>query len=623
MSRSFARAGAATFMIAVQLAAQPSRIQAQAPRALFTDERSIAGAPAAPRQSGQAVRRRRTAAVNLEMLGAPGPAAGAGWAAAAGPAPARSVVLNLFDDVSLVALLDHVETVPALRGTAWVGAVNGEEDSQVFLSVSGGVFTGSVSYGNRWFSIHPVQGQTYAIEEVNVDALPPDDAAAITPDPGWSDAAPAAIPADSGDTFDVLLYYTTAAKNAAGGQGGIDAQLTNTVVQVNSVYAASGIPARLRVVGAFELSYRESGTLGTDLSALRSNATVRSTRDRLGADLVSLVVNDSDAGTSGVGYVMSSVSPAAEAFAFSVVTYYSYLPFIRSLVHEMGHNMGCLHEPGNNGPSDSGGAFSYSLGYTDFTGKFHDVMSYGNNCTGCPRINQFSSPLSTYQGRPVGTATQDNARSIANVRSTVANFRQSVSSSVGAPTGLSVSASGSAVTLRWGAPSIGAPTAYIVQAGSSIGRANLADFSTGSTATTFSASGIPDGLYYVRVLATNGVTGLVSTASNEAILQVGACSSAPPTPTGLTASVAGSAVFLQWFPAARATTYVLEAGTATGLSNLVVSDLAGSFTEMSSDLGSLVGFSASATGGPYYVRIRARNACGTSAASNETVVTFR
>jgi hypothetical protein len=620
MRGTFTRVGTAIVVVAVQLAIPASRIRAQVPRALFSEDRADAGVAPGAAPNNPMVRRRRAATLNLEMLQAPGVAA-SGWAAAAAPPPARSVVLNLFSDVTVVAILDHVETIAALNGTAWVGTVAGEEDSQVFLSASEGVFTGSVSYADRWFSIHPLREQIYVIDEVNVGALPPDDVEPLRPDLPVLDAVSEVIAADSGDTFDVLLYYTTAAKNAAGGPGGIDAQLTNTVVQMNSVYAASGISARMRVVGAIEMSYRETGSLSTDLGALRSNATVRETRNRLGADFVSLVVNESDPNASGVGYVMAGVNPSFEGSAFTVVTYYSFLPFIRSLIHEMGHNMGCLHEPGNNGSSDSGGAFPYSLGYTDFTGKFHDIMSYGNNCTGCPRINQFSSPGTTYQGRPAGTATQDNARSINNVRTTVANFRQTVSTYVGSPAGLSASAAGSTVSLTWRAPASGTPTSYIIQAGSSSGTANLADFSTGSRTTTFSASGIANGLYYLRVLATDGVT--VGPASNEAILQVGVCSSAPSAPTGLTASVAASAVFLQWYPTARATTYVLEAGSAPGSSNLVVSDLAGSFTEMSSDLGPLVGFTATAGGGPYYVRMRARNACGTSAASNEVVVTFR
>src|SRR5262249_29260511 len=64
-------------------------------------------------------------------------------------------------------------------------------------------------------------------------------------------------------------------------------------------------------------------------------------------------------------------------------------------------------------------------------------------------------------------------------------------SAPGPPSGLSVAAVGSNVSLSWFAPSSGGtPTAYTVEAGSLPGAANLANFSTGSTATSFSASGV-------------------------------------------------------------------------------------------------------------------------------------
>ena len=66
----------------------------------------------------------------------------------------------------------------------------------------------------------------------------------------------------------------------------------------------------------------------------------------------------------------------------------------------------------------------------------------------------------------------------------------------GAPINLSTSSSGSSVTLTWGAPASGDPlTTYIIEAGSGPGLANLANFTTNSTATSFSASGIGAGTY--------------------------------------------------------------------------------------------------------------------------------
>ena len=62
--------------------------------------------------------------------------------------------------------------------------------------------------------------------------------------------------------------------------------------------------------------------------------------------------------------------------------------------------------------------------------------------------------------------------------------------------------------------------AYTIEAGSGPGLTNLASFSTGTTATTFSTGGVPNGLYYVRVRATS-VSGS-SAPSNEVQVQIGA-----------------------------------------------------------------------------------------------------
>jgi hypothetical protein len=81
---------------------------------------------------------------------------------------------------------------------------------------------------------------------------------------------------------------------------------------------------------------------------------------------------------------------------------------------------------------------------------------------------------------------------------------------------------------------------------------------------------------------------------------------------GLTlVSVGGGTVELSWIPSPGATTYIVEAGSAPGLTNLANIDLGGNNPALR------------ATGvgpGVYYVRVRAKSACGTSAPSNEVIV---
>ena len=135
----------------------------------------------------------------------------------------------------------------------------------------------------------------------------------------------------------------------------------------------------------------------------------------------------------------------------------------------------------------------------------------------------------------------------------------------------------------------------------------MAVVETGNALTSFSASVLP-GTFFVRVRAQSG--GVLGPASNEVMVVVPGGCAAPAAPGNLTGTVSGSLVQLAWQAAAGATTYVLEAGSAPGSNNVVASDLGGPATVLG----------ASAPPGTYYVRVRARNACGTSGPSNEIVV---
>ena len=86
----------------------------------------------------------------------------------------------------------------------------------------------------------------------------------------------------------------------------------------------------------------------------------------------------------------------------------------------------------------------------------------------------------------------------------------------------------------------------------------------------------------------------------------------PPPVSPLMFSQSGAFVVLVWGAAAGAEEYVIEVGSAPGLSNLLVQSLGRATT-----------ISTVAPPGRYHARIRARNACGPGEASNEIVVTIQ
>ncbi len=186
----------------------------------------------------------------------------------------------------------------------------------------------------------------------------------------------------------------------------------------------------------------------------------------------------------------------------------------------------------------------------------------------------------------------------------------------GAPRQLVATVSGTNLTLTWNAPdSGGAPTTYVLAAGTASGWSNLGSFPTGGTQTSFIANNLPLGLYFARVSAQNAVG--ISPASNEVSFTVPqACTSTPGPPADLQSSVSGSVVTLTWAaPSGGAvlTAYQIEAGSGPSLADLARITVGATATS----------FSANASSGTYYVRVRALSACGSSAPSPEVGVLVR
>jgi len=182
----------------------------------------------------------------------------------------------------------------------------------------------------------------------------------------------------------------------------------------------------------------------------------------------------------------------------------------------------------------------------------------------------------------------------------------------GGPAGLTGAVTGSTVSLSWQPPSSGTPTSYVIEAGSTSGAANLAAFDIGSPATTLVVPNVPAGTYFVRVRARS--TGGSTAPSNEIVVNVGAgCGGIGP-PSNLAASVSGNGVTLTWLAptgSCGVTSYLIEAGSASGLSNLAALSTGSSATS----------FSATAPNGTYYVRVKAASSTQTSGPSNEVRVT--
>jgi hypothetical protein len=115
--------------------------------------------------------------------------------------------------------------------------------------------------------------------------------------------------------------------------------------------------------------------------------------------------------------------------------------------------------------------------------------------------------------------------SAASNESTLVVGSTACTSAPGVPGGLTVTSSGSTVMLAWGAPGgVCTATSYVLHAGSSAGASDLAIANVGNT-TAYTATGIGNGTYYIRVRAANAFGQSVN--SNEVVLTVGGGTPSP------------------------------------------------------------------------------------------------
>lgn len=209
--------------------------------------------------------------------------------------------------------------------------------------------------------------------------------------------------------LDLLAIWTPEARVGLGGTRQVRLTVQSSVDVANTSFANSQIDARLNLVHAREMKVPETGNPETDLLALQRNREVAALRKSVGADLVSLFINQMF-GACGIGFLMTndSFSNEFQPYAYSVVKR-ACGPLV--LAHEVGHNMAANHDRQNAGNA-SAALFPFAFGHI-VEGQFRTVMAYGNSCSTCPWVENFSNPNVARNGIATGLAGQtDNAQTI-------------------------------------------------------------------------------------------------------------------------------------------------------------------------------------------------------------------
>ncbi|TVQ75198.1 MAG: hypothetical protein EA380_11425, partial [Phycisphaeraceae bacterium] len=343
----------------------------------------------------------------------------------------RVLEVRLFDDVQFRLSFDRRENFGENRFT-WVGR-HGESSADWYvLSVVEDTMTATFwTADGKIYEILPLEGNVYVAQEVEGEAfLPCANCAGAAENKvvGCCDGCganetrgeyTARSQQDDGSVIDVMIVYTPAAQNAAGGQNAIQSLAQSAISSTNNVYANSQIDTRLELVYLGLVNYQESGSISTDLSRLRGTSDgfmdeVHGIRNDVNADLVALlsVAND----FCGVAYLMTNLSTGFASNAFSVTAYQCAVSNL-TFAHELGHNMGCAHDRNNAGTA----LFPYSYGHrwTTTGGQLRrSVMAYAPGS----RRPFFSNPNVIDGGAPTGVPnSEDNARSINEAAFTIAN----------------------------------------------------------------------------------------------------------------------------------------------------------------------------------------------------------